>query len=68
MINALFSDVVIAYGMGLGTASEITLALKVEKFVVLLNVTEVEHDFFSQFARNKVCVATDAHQAIAIAS
>lgn len=36
-INVLSSDVIVACGCGLGTASEIMLALKADKHVILLN-------------------------------
>lgn len=36
-VNVLSSDVVVACGTGAGTISEITLALKAQKPIVLLN-------------------------------
>jgi uncharacterized protein (TIGR00725 family) len=45
-INALTGDVMIACGMGLGTASEIALALKVGKKVILLGGGPEAREFF----------------------
>ncbi|HAZ49457.1 MAG TPA: TIGR00725 family protein [Cyanobacteria bacterium UBA11369] len=45
-INVLSSDVVIACGMGAGTASEIALAIKANKPVILLNCEEKSREFF----------------------
>lgn len=47
-INVLSSDVVLACGIGLGTASEIALALKEGKPVILLGAPELAYAFFSQ--------------------
>lgn len=66
VINVLSCDVVIACGMGLGTASEVALALKLEKTVITLNVTNIEHDFFSRFAGSNLYRAANLEQAIAI--
>jgi uncharacterized protein (TIGR00725 family) len=67
-INVLSSDVVIACGMGRGTASEIALALKAQKPVILLNASPLTQEFFQQFANVQVFVATDVFKAIAIAT
>ncbi|MGC9505044.1 cytochrome [Baaleninema sp.] len=64
-INVLSSDVVVACGMGLGTASEVALALKNGKSVVLLNVDIITQDFFQKFAIN-IAVAQTAAEAIEI--
>lgn len=46
-INILSCDVVVGCGMGLGTASEIALALKSERPVILLAPKPVVWDFFA---------------------
>ena len=46
-INVLTSDVVVACGMGPGTASEVSLAVKAKKPVILVNATEHEQTFFN---------------------
>ncbi|SMO69161.1 hypothetical protein SAMN06265219_1083 [Gracilimonas mengyeensis] len=45
-INVLTSDVVIAVGVGAGTASEIALAIKNDKPVILMNQTDESLKFF----------------------
>lgn len=45
-INVLSSDVIIACGMGPGTASEAALALKARKPVVLLTSNQAAREFF----------------------
>jgi uncharacterized protein (TIGR00725 family) len=65
-INVLSSDVVIACGLGLGTVSEIALALKNGKKVVLLTDNELGLKFFSSLAENRISVANSAREAINI--
>ncbi len=65
-INVLSSDVVIACGMGTGTASEVSLALKANKPVILLNVSEESRAFFQGLASQQVFVATNVEGAIAL--
>jgi len=64
-INVLSSDVVVACGMGSGTASEIALAIKAQKPVVLLNVNPTGQQFFSELAPQGVQVAASVEEAIA---
>jgi uncharacterized protein (TIGR00725 family) len=45
-INVLTSDLIIGIGIGLDTTSEITLAIKSNKPVILLNQTKKSVDFF----------------------
>ncbi|MBF2065606.1 MAG: TIGR00725 family protein [Calothrix sp. C42_A2020_038] len=56
-INVLSSDVVVACGMGLGTASEVALALKSQKPVILL--TDSQSQAFFQKMAPEVCLADD---------
>lgn len=63
-INVLSSDVVIACGMGAGTASEIALALKANKKVILLNNDFNSQVFFQSLAKNKVAIAQNPVSAI----
>ncbi len=53
-INVLSSDVVIACGMGMGTASEIALALKNDKKVVLLTDHQESQLFFSSLSKENI--------------
>ncbi|PIG91293.1 TIGR00725 family protein [Gloeocapsopsis sp. IPPAS B-1203] len=65
-INVLSSDVVIACGMGAGTASEIALAIKSNKPVILLNDDINSNDFFQKLAPKKIDVAQSVNDAIAL--
>ena len=48
VINILTSDVVVAYGMGAGTASEISFAIKKNKPLILLKPEANTSAFFSE--------------------
>ncbi len=52
-INALTADVVIICGMNPGTASEVGLAMKWEKPIILMNQSEEAIQFFTQLGDNK---------------
>ncbi|MBU7582813.1 MAG: TIGR00725 family protein [Nostoc sp. TH1S01] len=64
-INVLSSHVVIACGMGAGTASEIALALKANKPVILLNDDRESQNFFQKLSLNNVYIVDTALDAIA---
>lgn len=63
-INVLSSDVVIACGIGAGTASEIALALKGGKPVVLLSDHYESQQFFTSLSLETVFVAATPADAI----
>lgn len=63
-INILSSDVVVACGMGAGTASEVSLALKANKNVILLNTGEESKLFFQSLSPNHVFLATSPQNVI----
>jgi uncharacterized protein (TIGR00725 family) len=63
-INILSSSVVIACGMGAGTASEIALALKAKKYVVLLTEDHRAIEFFASLDKDLVVHASDPEEAI----
>ena len=63
-INVLSSNVIVACGMGLGTASEVALALKNHKPVILLNQTELTQQFFASFTTENLFYARTVEQAI----
>lgn len=65
-INVLSSDVVIACGIGLGTISEITLALKNGKKVVLLTDNQQAIDFFTTLEKQNIFVAKTSENALNI--
>ncbi|OUL37282.1 TIGR00725 family protein [Nostoc sp. T09] len=66
-INVLSSDVVIACGMGAGTASEIALALKGDKPVILLNNDAESKVFFKKLSPENVYIVESVVDAIATA-
>lgn len=66
-INVLSSDVIIAVGMGTGTASEIALALKAGKDVILLTDDKESQSFFKALGKGRVLIAESSEQAIVFA-
>ncbi|MEB3280132.1 MAG: TIGR00725 family protein [Lyngbya sp.] len=54
VINVLSSDVIIACGMGAGTASEIALGIKQQKTVILLNNNPESQVFFKSLSADRV--------------
>lgn len=65
-INVLSSQAVIACGMGAGTASEIALAIKAQKKVILLNNHASSQAFFQDLAPETVFVVSQPAAAIEI--
>jgi hypothetical protein len=65
-INVLSSDVVVACGMGTGTASEVALALKAHKPVILLSNHQESQQFFTSLSTATVLIAKTPIEAIAI--
>jgi uncharacterized protein (TIGR00725 family) len=66
-INVLSSNLVIACGMGAGTASEIALAVKGNKPVILLTDDAESKAFFKKLSPENVYIVESAVDAIAIA-
>jgi len=66
-VNVLSSRVVIACGMGPGTAAEIALALKAGRPVVLLRAPDTAWAFFRELGNERVRRAASAAEAIALA-
>ena len=65
VINVLSSDVVIACGRaGAGTASEIALALKSKKPVILLNAQQTAEAFFTEIDKKGCFLAKNVEEAI----
>jgi uncharacterized protein (TIGR00725 family) len=65
-INVLTSNIVIACGMGAGTASEIALALKANKKVILLNDSEESQIFFSSLSKGNIYIAHQPEEVIKV--
>jgi hypothetical protein len=57
MINILSSHIVVVIGMAAGTASEVALALKANKKVILLHQDEITIRFFKNIGTYKVLIA-----------
>ncbi len=63
-INVLSSDVIIACGIGAGTVSEIALALKSDKKVILLNEDEESKAFFKKMSPDNIYIVENVEEAI----
>ncbi|GAB4240437.1 MAG: TIGR00725 family protein [Elainellaceae cyanobacterium] len=66
-INVLSCNVIFVCGMGRGTASEVALALKANKQVILLNSDPTSQAFFKNLATDRLWTATTPDEAVAIA-
>jgi len=66
-INVLTSHVIVACGIGAGTASEIALALKANKKVILLNENQESQIFFKNLSKESVFIVNTPEEAINIA-
>src|SRR5687767_2046293 len=64
MINVLSSHIIVVIGMAAGTASEVSLALKTNKKVILLNQDEITIRFFKNIGTYKVMVSTSVEETI----
>jgi uncharacterized protein (TIGR00725 family) len=65
-LNVLTSRILVACGVGAGTASEIALALKAQKCVVLLCATDEARTFFKSLDEGRVFFAETPREAIEI--
>ncbi len=63
-INVLSSDAIIAIGMGTGTASEVALALKADKHVILLNDDQESKTFFKKLGKDHLIIAETPEESI----
>jgi hypothetical protein len=63
-INVLTSHVIIACGMGSGTASEVAFALKSQKPVILLECSRASQNFFQELSPTLVRIAETAIDAV----
>ncbi|MDJ0845966.1 TIGR00725 family protein [Crocosphaera sp.] len=63
-INVLSSEVIVACGIGLGTISEIALALKNGKPVILLSEHQESQQLFYNLSPNLTFIAIDTEQTI----
>lgn len=63
-INVLSSNIVIVCGMGVGTVSEVALALKGNKKVILINDNEEISTFFKKLSSQNVYIVNSPSEAI----
>lgn len=66
-INVLSSDIIMVVGVGLGTLSEISLALKAGKHVIFMDYTEHLKQLFTDFETRRTHWASSVLEAIKIA-
>lgn len=66
VINVLSSDIVIACGIGSWTASEISLALKENKKIILYWTSETAEKFFREIWKENVFIAQSSQEVIEI--
>jgi ATP-dependent protease ClpP protease subunit len=63
----LSSHVVVVLGMAAGTASEVALAIKANKRIILLNQDEITIRFFKNMGTYRVVVAENVEDTIRMA-
>jgi len=61
-IIALTADMLVAAGMGFGTSSEISLALKAGKTVIIVNADQKTKDFFSNLGKDRIIFADNLEE------
>lgn len=66
IINVLSSHILVVIGMAAGTASEVSLAIKENKKVILLHQDEITIRFFKNLGTYKVVLANTVEETIAI--
>lgn len=66
-INVLTADIIVACGMNPGTASEVALALKIQKPIILLECDRVTVEFFQKMSTSMLSmlsIASSAEEAV----
>lgn len=63
-INVLTSDIVIGIGCGPGTASEIALAIKAGKRIILINQSANSLAFFQSFGYDKLFITNNVQESL----
>src|SRR6188474_2014155 len=64
LINVLSSNIIVVLGMAAGTASEVALAIKSNKKVILLNQDEITIRFFKNIGTYRILIAKDVSEVI----
>ena len=65
-IEVLTSDIIIACGISAGTSSEISLAIKPKKKIILIGLDNESNRFYQNLAPNQVCIVDSYKEAIDI--
>ncbi|MCI9365555.1 MAG: cytochrome [Clostridia bacterium] len=65
-IETLTSDIIVACGISAGTSSEISLAIKPKKKIILIGLDENTNNFYQNLAPNQVFIAKNYMEAIKI--
>jgi uncharacterized protein (TIGR00725 family) len=63
-INILSSDIVIACGMNHWTSSEVSLAIKPWKQIILVWTSEITNNFYKELAPKQIYIAVNSNEAI----
>ena len=66
IINVLSSNILVVIGMAAGTASEVALAIKANKKIILLRQDEITIRFFKNIGTYKVLVANTIEETMRI--
>jgi uncharacterized protein (TIGR00725 family) len=66
IINVLSSNILVVIGMAAGTASEVALAIKANKKIILLHQDEITIRFFKNIGTYKVMVANTIDETVKI--
>ncbi len=66
MINVLSSHIIVVIGMAAGTASEVALAIKANKKIILLHQDEITIRFFKNIGTYKIHVANTIDETLRI--
>jgi uncharacterized protein (TIGR00725 family) len=66
MINVLSSHILVVIGMAAGTASEVALAIKANKKIILLHQDEITIRFFKNLGTYKVMVTNTIEETLQI--
>lgn len=66
IINVLSSSIVVVIGMAAGTASEVALAIKANKKIILLHQDEITIRFFKNIGTYKILVANTIDETMRI--
>jgi len=66
IINVLSSHILVVVGMAAGTASEVALAIKANKKVILLHQDEITIRFFKNLGTYKVMIANTVDETLQI--